>query len=935
MADHGTHFVAPFEGREQLLQDDAGAASIALVDPMLEAFMVKRAQAPLGYGYPLHIDQSGQVSPLFYGPASLRLATSGRVVLERRRDAPVNLNRALLAQYGVPSSAIARLTQRLERGPRGFGECLGELARIVGVQPAFDIDHVQPLPPPKPGAEAGIWSNTPIVFADLEGASQGRLLDELKLVERGGHVDSCVLHELGRPKVADDGASADVDPMQVMPLVPVSLELMSVLRSCLASRMSVVEAPPGGGKYALIVDLLASACASGRSSLFVAARRPVVDHVAHQLQSRIAPDCRWIVPLAGADAARSDFLEAQRRFAMPDPTASGSDGDPQRSEEGLASADLDRQLAQMQALADQVVALRDAVTRVTEAQASRLAHERERQPEWSALFTQDTDYGVDAVQLNLWQSEAAELAGSPPAGRQRNDDKLRSLTQSLFAALAKLPADRRAALPLPAMDGEALAPALSPDTLLEAFTQLHIAIQWQQALHAERAATEAWVALSPSVAVARQLGSTQLGASKAAQWLLAHMWQAAMERAGAAGADLVEEVFRLVAMRAAGETQPDPKADMALATAIAEVSQTSPIWTVTANAVRDTLPPVPGLFDVIVIDDAEDLDGATLLAILLRARSAVVLGSLANADRSPEEDGLGMALSLLRSAPLKIVEHRRCHPRIARFLSDAYHEGGLHILLDRKTLQFDALHPQLAGLHWHAPSSTDASAVSDVTDAVHLVTRWRDAGVLSGSQALSLAVVSPFPRRVEQLARRLTDVLPRDYVAKSLVVGTPQALRGRVTDLLVMLPGIARDMPTDRARLLAQNPGLYHDAVGAARLGVHVIANEMLCREAGGPLALLYDHCAQAMGETDPAATDQVTTAVAAMARTLGLHALRTPDGLALFSVFGRVYDLALGGPEPDDPLADRAVGRYRLVLDPREVLETPERVRNKLARLG
>ncbi len=927
--ERGTSFVAPFEGRERLFQGDGGPAPVTLTDPLLEAFIFRQRLTPLAYGYPVFLEPSGQLSPLFYCPATLRLGSDGKLIADRAPRAATSLNRGLLTQLGLPKSATARLQRELGGNrPAAFASSLSQLCRMLGVEPECDPSAITPLPAPGPEQTSPIWLNSAILFADGRATVDGQRLAELKLVEGAAQLDASVLGAIERST-----ATADTETVPLkLPLVPIPIELMEVLETCLAERCSVVEAPPGGGKLALIVDLLASAGASRISTLYVAPRRAVLEHVTQRLQSLADIDHPCVIPLQGPQSARNEVLDGLGRSKA---------GEPDEADEDARNADeLAQRLTRMQDLADRIVPLRGAADRVIEAQQARVAAESQCRDAWSALFDADHDIAVDTVQLAQWEAEAAELAALQSS--ERDDDKVSALTRSLHDALIPLPDDRWAELPIALSEARSPDTAIEPDALAKAFNQLQVFVEWRAAAKAEREAVETWLGYPPARSFLPQLGAGQQAVSRAAARVLSRRRRAEIERLGpATTADKVREVFRLSADRqaASGDSsagnEPDP-----LIAAIADAAAVLPLWTIEAGQVQGTLPAAPGLFDLVVVDDAEELDGATLLSILLRGRSAVVFGSLIHGDRDSEDDGLGVALSLLRRPALKITEHRRCHPRIALYVSETFHGGELRILVDRRMMLWDRHYPSLSGLHWHQRSVSESSVADETAELVRLITSWKEGGAFDGDRPFSLAVVTPFPERSDQLTLAVRSALPDGYLAKSLIVGGPETLRGRITDLLVLLPGITADMPPARASLLASNPILYHDAVGAARIGVHVIADEILCRQAGGPLADLLSHAAGG-GSMPPTGVDgdggEGMETVLGIARDLDQHVLVEPDGtLVVFTPFGRVYRLAM---KPSEGAAgwdlSSVTARPRLLLDPKEVQADPDRIREMLAHLA
>ena len=70
-------------------------------------------------------------------------------------------------------------------------------------------------------------------------------------------------------------------------------------------------------------------------------------------------------------------------------------------------------------------------------------------------------------------------------------------------------------------------------------------------------------------------------------------------------------------------------------------------------------------------------------------------------------------------------------------------------------------------------------------------------------------------------------------------VGAPDLFVGRQVDFIILLPGLSSDAPAALNQALAGTEDLYHDVVGAARLGLHIIGDRDCCLETGGLCAAL------------------------------------------------------------------------------------------------
>jgi hypothetical protein len=132
--------------------------------------------------------------------------------------------------------------------------------------------------------------------------------------------------------------------------------------------------------------------------------------------------------------------------------------------------------------------------------------------------------------------------------------------------------------------------------------------------------------------------------------------------------------------------------------------------------------------------------------------------------------------------------------------------------------------------------------VGEIEIAVALLQRWQKDGLFRAAPRRSFGVVSPIPEQPSALRERLKAELFPLAVLKRLYVGPPQMFRGKQVDFLILMPGPAQSGPPGHNAELGQNDGLFHDAVAACRIGLHVVGDYQACRMAGGYAGALAEH---------------------------------------------------------------------------------------------
>jgi hypothetical protein len=441
------------------------------------------------------------------------------------------------------------------------------------------------------------------------------------------------------------GPSRLADPFELSALTE---RQFAAADAALSGRPVAIQGPPGTGKSEVIVGLIVSALAAGKTVLFAARNHRALDEVEARL-ARILPDSQLLVRTRDADGERdTGFFEALS---------------------GLTDA--------VAATPDQTAAAADRRRILTEA-AARSAAQRRVESERTRLHLALGDLLERAAAL----SEARYAAGLT-AGRSRMScgfvrlvDWLRRLTGRLPDQLTPLPANAR----LDEIAGRIMA------------------------LRKE---------------LARLPAPQDPPAFDPVQHLAA--------LAGAISAPDADALQHLRARKAEIEFQPGRARQQHLTAEDARhVLRCRPVWLSSTLSVPARIPLMPGLFDLAIFDEASQCDVASALAVMARARSAVIVGdpeqlSFIPALGKEQEHALMDAAGLPRSGRaiwaqsqnslFDLARHRlpadalhllpdqfRSAPDIVDYTSEVFYGGRLRAR--RADDQFRSPRDFRPGLHW-------------------------------------------------------------------------------------------------------------------------------------------------------------------------------------------------------------------------------------------
>ncbi|MEU0487716.1 AAA domain-containing protein [Nocardiopsis sp. NPDC006139] len=286
-------------------------------------------------------------------------------------------------------------------------------------------------------------------------------------------------------------------------------------------------------------------------------------------------------------------------------------------------------------------------------------------------------------------------------------------------------------------------------------------------------------------------------------------------------------------------------------------------WAVTSRSVRGVFPPDPGLFDLVVVDEATQCTVADLVPLLYRARRALVIGDphqLQPVDPLDSEDdrrlqavhGLDRALLEERSLGLTgasayhaaasalvegggevlwLDEHYRCHPDIIAPVNRRFYGGRLSVRTDTASLAA----PVEPAVRW-----IDVQGSCERPRAGSCLNRKEGEAVLELLRELwrtlppdaGIGVVSPFAAQVRWFEENLGE-----QAAERIRVGTAHRFQGGERDVVVISPTAATGVHRNAGQWALSRQNLWNVAATRARSRLYIVGDRRYWEEKGGLLA--------------------------------------------------------------------------------------------------
>ena len=279
-----------------------------------------------------------------------------------------------------------------------------------------------------------------------------------------------------------------------------------------------------------------------------------------------------------------------------------------------------------------------------------------------------------------------------------------------------------------------------------------------------------------------------------------------------------------------------------------------PLWIGTVADVEDLLPAAPGMFDLVVIDEASHVDQIRAAPVLARARRALIVGDprqlrfvsfVSDAGvsevltRHGADDRLDVrrvsAFDLANSvAPATwLTEHYRSVPHLIGFSARRFYDG--RIAMTTRTPAADA-EDAVDVIPVPGAEVRDGVNAAEVTVAVETVEK------LSAAGFRGIGVITPFRAQAEALEKAFVAAFPVERIEElGLRVGTVHAFQGSEAAAVVVSLGLT-DADTAGRRRFVTDPQLFNVMVTRARRRL-VVLNSLTT--AGGMLGDFLAYAAE------------------------------------------------------------------------------------------
>jgi AAA domain len=259
-----------------------------------------------------------------------------------------------------------------------------------------------------------------------------------------------------------------------------------------------------------------------------------------------------------------------------------------------------------------------------------------------------------------------------------------------------------------------------------------------------------------------------------------------------------------------------------------------PLWIGTVDEVERTLPVIPALFDLVILDEASQIDQIHAAGVLCRAERVMVVGDPKQlrhvsfvSDREMEtlgqrhgidESPLRRLLDIHRNSVFDVAaaaspviwldEHFRSVPHLIDFSSRYFYDNELRLMTQ---------HPSVEGRDAIDQVRVDGERVDGVNHAEIDIVRDLIADLAYRIDTGSIGVVTPFRKQADAIVEMVLGRFSLTQIRQfGLRTGTVHSFQGTERDTMIISLGVG---PGDlaRARQFIENRNLFNVMVTRAR----------------------------------------------------------------------------------------------------------------------
>lgn len=272
----------------------------------------------------------------------------------------------------------------------------------------------------------------------------------------------------------------------------------------------------------------------------------------------------------------------------------------------------------------------------------------------------------------------------------------------------------------------------------------------------------------------------------------------------------------------------------------------APCWSVPLLSARHVAPLAPGVFDLVVIDEASQCDCVSIIPMLFRAKNAVVIGDPAQfrpvitmskprhqriwnkhfgEDRSFFDFSYftNSAYSVVASHATRLMlkEHFRCAEGIAAYFNEMFYGGELRVRSGEHALECPSVYKGKEAIQW---IDICTGIIDEIMACIGELKRVRGCGFKG-----SIGVISPYRNNADKAANLIMEA---GFSPDDVKVDSVYGFQGGECDVIFFLIGF-REHARNWYLTSAENDNIFNVAISRAKSNLVIIGDKERCKNSG------------------------------------------------------------------------------------------------------
>lgn len=284
----------------------------------------------------------------------------------------------------------------------------------------------------------------------------------------------------------------------------------------------------------------------------------------------------------------------------------------------------------------------------------------------------------------------------------------------------------------------------------------------------------------------------------------------------------------------------------------AKIIKSRPLWLSSVQAASKRIPLLPGLFDVLVIDEATQCDLASAIPLMFRAKKIVIVGDnkqlkfIPNIGKAQDlnfmrlngldpkktarfsQSSLSLfdaALRVPKAQKTLLRSQYRSAPEIVDYISSQFYGGALNVAVEYNALKCPP--NQKPGIAWTDVKPNFEIRNDHVNNAeIRAIIAHLKTLLVDQNYDGTVGFVTPFRAQVLEFENQIMKSIPGELLAKAkLKAGTVDSFQGDERDLILFSPTLTSNSTSSAVNFVRKDFRRLNVAISRAKAVAHVFGD--------------------------------------------------------------------------------------------------------------